>query len=369
MNRVRKWFWPLSKKKIIILILLIAAGFLISNYFKPKQAQVLQFAIVKKQDIKSIVSSSGTLTGKNVVDLKFKSSGKLSYINVKVGDKVSAWQTIAGLDIEQLNIDLQQAQNTLRDKQALAEKAEDDVKDHSKDESFAQKTTRSTAQVARDNAYDSVKEAQKAFEDAIIVSPIAGLITQANPIPGQDVSTSDVIVRVVDFSEILFDSDIDEADIGKISVGQKAEVSLDAYSDKIFKGTVSEIIPQTKTTSSGSTVIAVRIKLEAEITPINGLSGQATIILAEVKNALTIPLEAVREDNVVFVQGNQKMEQKKVVTGIKSDTDVEIKEGLSETERVLLNPPASGNGNFQNRSQNPLNNVFRFVGGGRGGSR
>ena len=133
--------------------------------------------------------------------------------------------------------------------------------------------------------------------------------------------------------------------------------------------TIVEIIPQTKTTSSGSTVIAVRIKLEAEITPINGLSGQATIILAEVKNALTIPLEAVREDNVVFVQGNQKMEQKKVVTGIKSDTDVEIKEGLSETERVLLNPPASGNGNFQNRSQNPLNNVFRFVGGGRGGSR
>ena len=129
MNRVRKWFWPLSKKKIIILILLIAAGFLISNYFKPKQAQVLQFAIVKKQDIKSIVSSSGTLTGKNVVDLKFKSSGKLSYINVKVGDKVSAWQTIAGLDIEQLNIDLQQAQNTLRDKQALAEKADEEARE------------------------------------------------------------------------------------------------------------------------------------------------------------------------------------------------------------------------------------------------
>ena len=356
-----------SKKKLIILVVLLIATVMGFNFFGRKKQTPLQFAQVKRQDIRSIVSSSGILTGKNVVDLKFKSSGKLAYLNVKLGDKVSAWQVIAGLDTQGLNIDLQQAQNTLRDKQAIVEKALDDIKDHSKDESFAQKKDRTAAEVARDNAYDSVKEAQRAFEDAVIVSPTAGLITQVNPIPGQNVSTSDVIARVVDFSEILFDSDIDEADIGKISVGQKAEVTLDAYPDKTFRGSVKEIIPQTKTTSSGATVVTVRISLDTEVASINGLSGQTSIILAEAKDVLTVPLEAVREDNVVFVQGNQRMEQKKVVTGIKSDTDVEIKEGLEENQRVLLNPPSQGNGNFQNRSQNPLNNVFRFLrsGGGR----
>lgn len=376
MNTVKKWFWPLSKKKIIIFILLIVVGFLIYNAFKPKQSQVLQFAEVKKQDIRSIVSSSGSLTGKNKVDLKFKSAGKLSYINVKVGEEVAAWQTIAGLDTQQLNIDLQQAQNTYRDKQAAAEKAEDDVKDHSKDETFAQKTTRTAAQAARDSAYDSVKEAQRAFQDVIIYTPIAGLITQTNPIPGQNITASDIIAQVVDFSEVFFDTDIDEADIGKVVLGQKAEVNLDAYPDKIFEGTVSEIIPQTEETSQGATVIKVRINLgKPEITFIQGLSGQASIILSEVKDVLTVPLEAVREESTleasssgtVFIEENKNIKPKKVKTGIKSDTDIEIKDGLSEGDKVLLNPPSQGSGNFQNRSQNPLGG-FRFsIGGPSGG--
>lgn len=357
-----------SKKKIIALVVLIIIAIVAFNmFFKPKE-QSLQFAEVKMQDISSLVSSSGTLTGKNVVDLKFKSGGKLAYINVKVGDKVTKGQVIAGLDTQQLNIDLQQAQNTYRDKQAAAEKAEDDVKDNDDDESFAQKVTRTTAQAARDSAYDGVKEAQRAFQDAVIIAPISGVITQASPIPGQIVS-SETIAQVADFSSLIFDTDIDESDIGKISLGQKARVTLDAYPDKELIGEVSEIVPQTKTTASGATVISVKINLGSpEITPVKGLSGQASIILAEVKNALTIPLEALREDNTVVIQTPQGLKAQEVTAGISSDTEVEIKEGLSENDKVLLNPPANGNFN-QNRSSNPLNNITRFFGGGNNRAR
>lgn len=351
-------------KLIILVILILVSIFSYNIFFKPKQ-QPLQFGEVKRQDIKSIVSSSGVLTAKFVANLRFKSSGKLSYLNVKVGDQVVLGQTIAGLDTQDLNIKLQQALNTYRDKQAQAEKVEDEVKDHSKDESFAQKATRTTAQAARDSAYDEVKAAQKAVDDANLYTPIAGIITQAPFISGQNVSISDVIAQVVDFTFIYFDSDIDEADIGKVSLGQKAEVTLDAYPDQVFKGEVSQIIPQTKTTSSGATVVTVRIKLEAaDIPPINGLSGQVSIILSEAKNVLTIPQEALREDNTVFIQSGNTTRPKKVIPGVKSDTDVEIKEGLKESEMVLLNPPSKTS--RLNQNMGIFNPLFRFLGGGRG---
>ncbi|MBI4038432.1 efflux RND transporter periplasmic adaptor subunit [Candidatus Daviesbacteria bacterium] len=332
-----------SRKVILLLIIIVVLSFIGYNSIFQKKTPSLQFTQVKKGDIKSTVSSSGILTGKNEVNLKFRSSGKLAYVNVSEGEKVSAGQAIAGLDTRDLSIKLSQAENTLKDKQATAQKIEDDVKDHDKDETFTQKANRTTAQAARDSAFDGVKEARRAFGDAVLVSPISGVVTQAVSVSGQNVSSSDTIAQIVDFSEIFFDTDIDETDISKISQGQSAQVSLDAYPDKNFAGTVSEIIPQTKTTSSGATVITTRINLSnPSINPIKGLSGQASIILSEAKNVLILPSEAVRDDNTVFVQTAQGLKVEKVETGIKSDTNVEVKKGLKVDENVLLNPPASG---------------------------
>lgn len=331
-----------SKKKVILFTVIIVAllGFFLSG---SKKSTPLQFAEVKRQSIRSTVSASGTLTGKDVANLKFKSSGKLASINVKAGSVISEGEVIATLDTQDLSIRLQQAYNTLRDKQATVDKILDDLKDKGSDETYTQRQTRTTAEVARDSAYDAVKEAQRAFQDAVLVSPISGLVTQANGVPGQVVSITDLIAQVVDNSQVMFDTDIDESDIGKISVGQSAEVTLDAYAGQTFKGSVDQILPLTKTTSSGANVVTVRIRLNT--TPktfVNGLTGEASIILSEVKNTLTIPQDALREDNTVVIQKNKKLEPAKVQTGIFSDTDVEIKGGLENNEKVLLNPPAPG---------------------------
>ncbi len=336
-------FLKLSKKKLIVLSVITIALILGLNFLSQKKKPALQFVEVKKQDIKSTVSSSGTLTGKNVANLKFKSSGKLTYINVKAGDMVYEGQVIAGLDTQQLSIELQQAQNTLRDKQAIVDKALDDVKDHSKDETFTQRQIRTTAEVGRDNAVDSVKAAQRAFQDAVITSPIDGVVTQVIQVPGQTVSPQDLIVQVVDTSNIYFNTDVDESDISKISLNLPSDISLDAYPNQKFKGVVDQILPQTKTTSSGATVVTVRIILDKpKIVFVNGLSGQASIISATSLSTLTIPQESLRDNNSVVASENNKLVEKKVEAGISSDTDVEIKKGLREGEKVLLNPLAVG---------------------------
>lgn len=117
-------------------------------------------------------------------------------------------------------------------------------------------------------------------------------------------------------------------------------MTLDAYPDQVFKGVVDQIIPATRTTSQGATVITVRIKLDhPDLTFVNNLTGEAQIISKEAKNVLTVPQEALTEDNNVVIQDNGILKPQKVTPGIKSDTDIEIKEGLRQGQKILLNPP------------------------------
>lgn len=356
----------MGRRKIIILIVLaLLAGGGIVAYQRSSRPQPLQFTQVKKADIKSIISASGTLNGKNTTDLKFRSSGKLAYLNVKVGELVTADQTIAGLDTQDLNIKLQQAQNNLTDKQANLTKVLDDI--HlfqygnggfsnvgTPNETTTQRAARISAEEAVNNAYDSVKAAQRAFEDSLITTPYSGIITQVKVVPGQSVSGSDVITTVSDNSSIFMDADVDQADISKIKIDQEAEITLDSFPNQTFKGQVAEIQGQTKTTGNNTTVILVRIKLlENPPNFYSGLTGQVSITTEQSKDVLSLPLEAIREDNTVLVQTNGRIRPQKVEVGIKSDIDVEIKSGLSEGERVVLNPPV----NFKS-NQNPL---FRFI--------
>lgn len=326
-------------KGILLAAFLIfgVAGWLL---FSRTRQEPIELATVTRQDIKTVVSASGILAGKETVNLKFKSSGKLAYLKVRAGDKVKKEQAVAGLDTQDLAITLQQALNTLRDKQATAEKVLDEVKNHDKDETFAQKATRTTAEAARDNAYDAVRAARRAFQDAAVVSPIAGIVTQqAELSPGQFVSPSDLVAQVTNFSEKIFLADVDETDIAKIKVGQSAEITLNTHSDKIFTGTVSEILPQAKTTASGATIVTAKIKTdEKEIPSISGLNGQANIIVSEAKGVLALPQEAVAEERYVLVDSAKGPVKKEISAGIKSDTHIEVKSGLNEGDKAVANP-------------------------------
>ncbi|MBI4096501.1 MAG: efflux RND transporter periplasmic adaptor subunit [Candidatus Levybacteria bacterium] len=339
---MKYWGW------ILFIAIILVGFFIFSNRKKPVP---LQFVSVKRENIREEVSGAGTLTGKNSVNLHFKTSGKLAYMNVDAGDIVSQWQIIGGLDTETLNIALRETENTLRDKRAIVDKIHDDLKDVGNAETFAQRQTRTTAEAAQDNAYEGLLAAKQALSDSVLYSPIPGIVIQALNVAGQNVSAADVIAQVVDNSQVFFDTDIDEADIGKITIGLSAVVALDAY-PTAYAGEVAKILPQIKTTSSGANAVTVRIRLDSSPENfVNGLSGEATIIIKSAKNVLTIPIEALREDNTVFVQSQKGLTPVGVSPGISSDVSVEIVKGLQEKQRVLLNPPSAGNAiNRNNRS-------------------
>jgi RND family efflux transporter MFP subunit len=345
-------FWHLPKKVWIPLLLIIIG---IAGYFLWPKApeEPVQTVEVKQGEVKSVISASGTLEGTDSADLRFKISGKLAYLDVKVGERVEKGDLIAGLDTQDLNIALQQARNNFEAKDATAKRAEDDVKDSASDETHTEREERTAAQKARDNAFDDIKAAQRAFQDAAIYSPLSGIVTKADPNIGQVVTPSDVIVQIVDQSEYVFEAEVDESDLGKVRLGQLADVTLNSYPDQVFKAAVSEITPTTETTDSGATVVIVKLALgKPEINFVSGINGQADIVIDSVSNALVIPLDALMENDEVTVKKGESFERVKVQTGLQSDSEVEIKSGLNVGDQVVINPtavkPSDGNGfNFR----------------------
>ena len=341
-------FWHLPKKIWVTALLIIIAGG--GYYLWPKpEVEPIHVVEVKTGEVKSVISTSGTLEGTDSADLRFKISGKLNQLTVKPGDRVTKGQLIAGIDTQDLSIALQQARNTFTSKDATAKRIEDDVKDNENDENFTQKETRVAAQTARDNAYDSVKAAQRAFQDAYIYAPLSGVITKADPNPGQIISAVDTIVQIVDDSEYVFEAEVDESDLGRVRLGQSASISLNSYPDQFFNAIVSKITPTTQTTDSGSTVVIVKLSLgKPEINFVAGINGQADIVTDQVSNVLVIPLEALIDEKQVYVKRGDSYEKVDVTTGIKSDTEAEVNSGVSAGDQVVTNPSAvkvsDGNG-------------------------
>jgi RND family efflux transporter MFP subunit len=343
--KLRFWHWP-KKYLALLLIIFVAAGWFITAN-RHKIPESYKFTTVQTQNIHSEVSASGVINGQDSVNLKFNTSGKILFVNAKIGDQVKAGDISASLNTTSQNIALQQAQNTLRDKQATVDKIIDDIKQYqygnqtnSSAETFTLRQNRTTAEVARDNAYDNVKAAQRAFQDAVITTPIDGTITSVPLIVGQNATITDTVTTLVDFTTIFFEAEVDESDINKISLGQQAKVTLNSIESKTFYGQVTQINPTTKTTTNGTTVIIVKIDLSnSGIQPIAGLNGQASIILTEKTNVLSIPQEAVRADNTVLVKTAQGIKPSKVTTGLKSDLDVEITSGLKVGDQIVTNPP------------------------------
>ncbi|MBX4205697.1 efflux RND transporter periplasmic adaptor subunit [Candidatus Microgenomates bacterium] len=357
--KIKNFFKNTPKKYLIAgTIILLVIGFLL---FKPKkQKEQMRFASVQRTNIQSVVSASGTLSGFQIANLKFKSPGKLRYLAVSSGDIVRKGQFIASLDTTDLSVTLQQAQNTLKDKEAQLAVIYDNLKGHDSDETLVQKQTRTTAEVAKNNAYDTVRAAQNALANSSVYSPIAGIITKQDLMEaGQNVSAADLVAQVVNFNQFVFQVDVDESDISKIVLGQKAKVTLNAYQDKEFSGHISEIAAITKTSTNGATTITVKIVLDSkDLAKIADLSGAADIITQERTNVLTIPQDAVVEEKYVYVKSNKKIERKEVQLGIYSDTNVEVISGINENDEILINPSSFSNLSIQKRG-----NLLSIFGG------
>lgn len=183
---------------------------------------------------------------------------------------------------------------------------------------------------------------------ARIKAPFAGTITQAEPMPGDQVTPGTVAYRIDDLSRLLVDVRVSEIDINNIKLGQQVILSFDAILNVEHAGVVVGVDP-VGTQGAGVVDFAVTVELtnpDGQIRP--GMTAAVNILVKELQDVLLVPNRAVRfmeGSRVVYVLRNGVLEAVKIVLGASSDTNSEVVGGdLKEGDLIVLNPPAANFG-------------------------
>src|SRR3972149_7671559 len=219
-NIIRKMLG--SRKRLIILIILailFATGW---RYLSSRKTASNKTSTVEKGNVSEELVLSGTIEADEHANLAFLSSGQLDKVFVTEGQTVVKGQELARLDTTSVYQTLLEAEADLRRYEASLEKTYDDVQGHEKDESFAQRETRTVAETNRDKAYRSYLIAQKNLGNSSLKAPFDGIVASiTHPFSGINTPLTEYTIEIVNPQTIYFDVSADQSEVNQISKDQK----------------------------------------------------------------------------------------------------------------------------------------------------
>lgn len=332
----------LTRRRIIVLIttLLIPGSVYAASQAGVgpfRQVSKIQTAPVNRATISQTISASGEIAAETKIDLKFQTSGRLAWVGVKEGDQVKKWQAIAALDKRELENRLKKDLNTY-----VRERTEfDDTRDEHPDPGLTDAIQRlkQRAQLDLDQTVLDIEIRDLALKFATLVSPIQGLVTSIDiPVAGVNITPATAVFTIADPNSLVFKIQVDETDIRFVKEGQEVVIRLDALPDQELKGRIVQIAFTSETASGGGTVFPVKVSLPPldGFTYRIGMNGDTELLISAKENILTIPIEALLPDNQVWVKRAEGYDKVRIQTGIENDTKIEITEGLTENDEVVI---------------------------------
>ncbi len=182
--------------------------------------------------------------------------------------------------------------------------------------------------------------------DNAVVSQYSGVVIEVGKTKEDSVNTDDIMVVLYNSDDVTMTVTVAEDDMSQIEKGGKANVSFVAYSDKVFSATITDISDAT-TDSSGNVIYSVTATLEGDVEDLfQGMTGEVTFITKETKEVLYVSNRAVTRDGgksyVKLKDESGNIKKKEVVTGFSDGVNVEICEGLSEGDIVLIESKVNG---------------------------
>jgi HlyD family secretion protein len=342
-----------KKKKLFIIlgIIVVLVLIIILNLKFKEQGITVEVKPAEFGTIVSKVSGDGELKAEAQVNLQSQTMGTVEKLFVKEGEAVSKGQLVCLLDQKstKANLDLTQAQ---------FEQAEQSF---ARSESlFAQNLIApqdyESAQAAYKAAKARLEQAQDSYEKTMITSPIAGTITQLNIEEGEAVmigtmnNAGTVLMVVADLTKMMGIIDLDETEVPSVKIGSSAIIRMDAFPDTTFAGTVSKVgyMPKQSvlSTADQATDFEVEIKLDKTTSDLRpGMSINTEIITGKKDSILIVPIQSAgrrklkgEETQTVFVVENGVAKLKAIKTGVSSEVDIEILEGLKAGDIVITGP-------------------------------
>jgi HlyD family secretion protein len=199
-------------------------------------------------------------------------------------------------------------------------------------------------------AADVVKRTSDAIRQMNVMSPRDGTVIYTTNWRGEKKKIGDSVwkaervVEIPDLTKMKAEGEVDEVDAGRVAVGQRVTLRLDAHPDEEFQGTIvsaGRTVQRKKGTQDPLKVLRVEIKLDrtdpAKMRP--GMRFQGTIELGRVKNAVLVPREAIQvgvDGPIVQVRGPFDVDTVRVQLGPENDKFVQVVKGIGAGDRVLV---------------------------------
>ncbi len=221
------------------------------------------------------------------------------------------------------------------------------------------------------------------LEDYTITAPIDGTIITRNIKVGDTLDATNgqtTLAVIYDLSYLTFDISLDELDVNEVAVGQTVNITCDSLGDdNAFEGTVTKV-SVAGTTQNGVTTYPVTVRIDdAPDGLLPGMNVDATIVVEESKDALSVPVAAVQRGNTVYVKDASAKNTDntmvggtvlpdgwravEVETGLSDDTSIEITSGLSEGDTVYV-PQIQAQSSSDGDSMMPGGDMGGMPGGG-----
>lgn len=394
-RKSRKWLWI-----GITVVILGGAGAAVRGALKPNNTiDPNKLATIERGDIARSVVATGKIEPRSTVEVKSKASGIVKQIHVDYGDIVRTGQVLVELDkedlqarVRELRANVQAAEaaetaavaslernrvdaqgpdlpflklsldraNQLYKEGLMAKSVVEDAekiyqmalnKQMSATSNLAvarADITRAKAQVAQAKAM--LERAEEDLRNATIVSPIDGLVLSRNVEVGNAVSSilvvgsqAQPIFTLGDVSDVFVRGKVDQADVGKVYIGQTARIVVESFRDRKFAGRVYKISPL-GVEKENVTTFEVQVSIANPGRELKAnMSANAEIILEEKPGVLLIPEAAViydkqRKASVEVPDPAQEKGRRKldIQLGISNGVKTELVAGLGEGQKVIL---------------------------------
>lgn len=348
----------------------------------------------ERADFRIAVTANGLVKPIDRIELKSKASGAVIELPIEVGDQVEKGALIAKLDQVDERTALAQARADLDIARAELDLAEKNFERRqqlfsgdiiSKE---AQDQTELDLAVARSKlvqATTALDRAEEKMEDTVITSPVDGIILQKYVERGQIIASgiSNVgggtpIADVADMRNVHIEAGIDEIDISKIVVGQKAALRAEAYPDKVYTGEVVRIAPEARV-EQNVTLFDVVVRVEnIDGNLKSGMNATVEVVIVEQPDLLTIPMAALQSasagregsptvsaSSLVLVKDGGEYVPREIRTGRTDHRVIEVLDGLREGD-VLGIPMVSRLKEENDRLGARVRSTRSFGGGDRG---
>ncbi len=319
---MKKKHWILIGAAVLIVVLI-----LVNIKARRGKALAVQVEEIERRELSMIISASGSIKPKRHVDISASSIGKVTKVAVEEGDFVEKDQFLLQIDPMELESTVSRIEAAISASMAAERQATAQVKQSERDlertkrlyeqgyltdqEVDAAQTNYDVA-VSRHDATLHDIEQQKALlksarhnlKEVTIVSEMSGVVTRLNVEEGETAimgtlnNPGTVLMEIADLSTIETEVEVDETEVVHISLGDRSNVTLDAFPDTTYAGEVTEIGNSPIYSASSSSQQAVDFKVVITITDTimnvrPGLSADAEIIVAERDSALAIPIQSL----------------------------------------------------------------------------